>query len=76
MPLSRTELESAVLQLPRSEQLQLVEVVLQSAPDATEADTELWWLLEAERRLEAVRNGEMGTRPTEEVFRELERSLP
>jgi hypothetical protein len=68
---SRTELESAVLQLPRSEQLELVEAVLRGPSDQAETEAELWWLLEAERRLEAVRAGEMSTRPSSEVFAEL-----
>lgn len=76
MSLSRIELESAVKQLPRSEQLQLVETVLQFTGEDSEVDAELWWLLEAERRLEAVRNSKMTTRPADDVFRDLERSLP
>ena len=76
MTLSRDELQSALLQLPRSEQLQLVESVLQAVPGESPADVELWWLLEAERRLELVRSGEMSSRPVDEVFDELDRSLP
>jgi hypothetical protein len=59
MPPTLSELTSAARQLPREEQLQLAETLLQPQSDDDELTIEQCWILEAERRWDRVQRGEV-----------------
>ncbi|MDZ4684754.1 MAG: addiction module protein [Planctomycetaceae bacterium] len=58
MPTTLADLTAAARQLPREEQLQLAETLLQPLADDDELTVEQCWILEAERRWDRVQRGE------------------
>jgi putative addiction module component (TIGR02574 family) len=63
----------AAMELPEDERAELAAILVDSIGDGRpEADSDAAWLVEARRRLAAVRCGQTTLIPTEEVERELE----
>jgi hypothetical protein len=75
MPPTLAELAAAARQLPRDDQLQLAETLLQPLPDDDALTVEHCWILEAERRWERVQRGEVQTIDGEAALAALEARL-
>jgi len=75
MPPTLAELAAAARQLPRDDQLQLAETLLQPLPDDDAATVEQCWILEAERRWDRVQRGEVQTVDGEAALSALEARL-
>lgn len=67
MIMSNVEILEKALRLPPEERFVIVEGLLKSL-DVPDPDLDLIWADEAERRLEAYRNGKLSAIPIEEVF--------
>ena len=65
--MSNVEILEKALRLPPEERFVIVEGLLKSL-DVPDPDLDRIWADEAERRLEAYRNGKLSTIPIEEVF--------
>lgn len=65
--MSNVEILEKALRLPPEERFVIVEGLLKSL-DVPDPDLDLIWADEAERRLEAYRNGKLSAIPIEEVF--------
>lgn len=80
MPNALDDLLAAALRLSREERAELAALIADSVEDAPTKDVEREWLLEAKRRLEAVRAGRMRTVSAEDVeqglWEMLERGRP
>jgi putative addiction module component (TIGR02574 family) len=73
MPSRRTDLETAVLELPPRERARLAHRLIESLDnEAAESSTEVEraWATEIERRVTAYRAGEIETIPASDVFEE------
>jgi putative addiction module component (TIGR02574 family) len=66
------ELKAAALALPPEERAELARHLIESL-DGDDGDTEAAWEDEVRRRLDAYRNGEIGSVPAEDVFEEARR---
>lgn len=71
MPSAPEELRAAALSLPREERAELARQLIDSLDEDDE--TEEAWQDEVRRRLEAYRNGEVGSTAAEDVFDEARR---
>jgi len=68
--MSTAEVIEQALKLNASERLALVEM-LQESLDKSDPEIDRIWLEEAQRRLQAYREGRLAAIPMEEVFRDL-----
>lgn len=68
MDQSVQSLEAAVLKLPEKDRAELARVLLLSLGFAEEADHEVVWAEEAERRYEELRAGVVESIPSEQVL--------
>ncbi len=75
MPRSLTEIEKEVLQLPERDRAALAEQLLHSLDPGEDVDAENEWLVEAERRYQAYREGRIGSRPADEVIQDARKNL-
>jgi putative addiction module component (TIGR02574 family) len=70
-----SEIESELAKLPVSERAKLALALVESLEPEEEGDVAEAWRLEAERRYEQFRRGEVTAIPGEEVFANLRRRL-
>jgi len=63
-----SKIESEARRLPTKDRARLIRRLIATLESENEGDVEQLWLDEAEIRLAAYRNGEISTRPGEEVF--------
>jgi putative addiction module component (TIGR02574 family) len=64
------ECEVLALKLSPSERANLATHLIASLDALDEAENELLWIQEAERRYQAYKQGNLSAKPAEEVFRE------
>lgn len=69
------KVRAQALKLDLEERAELVQILLDSLEDLTEAETESLWLSEAERRQREVREGRVQLVPGDEVKALLDRVL-
>jgi putative addiction module component (TIGR02574 family) len=70
-----SEIESELAKLPASERAKLALALVESLEPEEGGDVAEAWRLEAERRYEQFRRGEVAAIPGEEVFANLRRRL-
>jgi putative addiction module component (TIGR02574 family) len=66
--MSLHEMKTAALQLPFAERSELAKALLLSMEQPTDAELEVLWETEVNRRIEAVQKGEIKLIPGEEAF--------
>jgi len=67
--MSAKELLDEAMKLKPQDRISLVEILIQSLDEPNERLDEIW-VQEAEKRLEAYRQGRLGAIPMEEIFNE------
>jgi len=60
-----------VLSLPADQRMNLADRILESLNDPTDPKIDDLWAIEAERRVEQIKNGEVELVPGEQVFAEI-----
>jgi putative addiction module component (TIGR02574 family) len=65
-----SEIEKEALQLPPRDRAELAAQLITSLEPEEEADTEVQWLEEAERRYQAYRGGKLKSKPAQQVFQD------
>jgi putative addiction module component (TIGR02574 family) len=68
-------LEKEVLALPADERAKLIDLLFESFDDPELKRREAAWVAEAERRIDAVNEGKIKTRPADEVIADLRKRL-
>ena len=68
-------LQNEVLALPADERAKLIDLLWESLTDSEIKRREALWAAEAERRIDAVNEGKIKTRPAEDVFADLRKRL-
>jgi putative addiction module component (TIGR02574 family) len=68
-------LEKEVLALPASERAKLIDLLWESLDDAEVKRREAAWAAESERRIDAVNEGKITTRPADEVLADMRKRL-
>ena len=63
------------LDLPPTERAELVEQILASFEFPTRKDIDSAWAQEAEERIDAYERGEIGTTPSDEVIKEINKQV-
>ncbi|HEV3456124.1 MAG TPA: addiction module protein [Thermoanaerobaculia bacterium] len=69
MPRKLEELAEEALELKPDDRAELAEKLLRSLEGTSDAENELLWLAEAERRLFEIQSGQVETLPGEDVLR-------
>jgi putative addiction module component (TIGR02574 family) len=69
------KIEEGALRLPSEERARLAERLIASLDDLTDAENEKLWLDEAERRMQAHREGRIGARSATDVLQEARGAL-
>lgn len=75
MAMNMSDLEREARSLPVSDRVQLAQSLLTSVDPGEDVDAEDIWLVEAERRYQAYRQGRITARPSTEVFRDIHAQL-
>jgi len=70
MSLKLDDLETQARKLPLNERAQLAERLIASLDEMDEAESERLWADEAERRYQAYQQGNLASRPVEDVMRD------
>jgi putative addiction module component (TIGR02574 family) len=70
-----SKLEAKALKLPAEERARLAERLISSLDQQADADSEEFWLREAERRLAELESGAVGTISAERVIEKARSSL-
>jgi putative addiction module component (TIGR02574 family) len=68
------ELYQSAVSLPPVERARLVERILSSFGNPEREEIDRLWAAEAEARIDAYEQGEVGARPAEDVFRDIEKT--
>ncbi|MBM4053184.1 MAG: addiction module protein [Planctomycetes bacterium] len=64
------DIEKDAMELPLHERSLLVERLLSTLDQGQDIDSEELWLQEAEKRYQDYRNGKIGAKPADHVFKE------
>lgn len=68
-------LEKEVLALPADERAKLIDLLFESLKDSEMKRREAAWAAEAERRIDALDEGKITTRPAEDVLADMRKRL-
>jgi putative addiction module component (TIGR02574 family) len=68
-------LEKEVLALPVEDKAKLIDLLYESFNDPETKRREAAWVAEAERRIDAINEGKIKTRPAEDVFADMRKRL-
>jgi putative addiction module component (TIGR02574 family) len=75
MPMDLDELELEAMKLPSRARAHLAEVLIASLDEDVDAEHERVWAEEAERRFREIQEGQVQTRPADEVLARLRAAL-
>jgi putative addiction module component (TIGR02574 family) len=75
MPRSVSQLDKEASELSQQDRALLVERLLTTLDQGTDADAEELWLDEAERRYQAYRAGGIGAKPAAQVFEDVRKKM-
>ena len=70
-----SKLEAKALKLPPEERARLAERLISSLDQASDPESEVLWVQEAERRLDELESGQVETIPAERVIENARSSL-
>lgn len=73
--MSQIEFENTLLQLPLKARAELAQKLLSSLDEPSQADLEIMWAAEADRRIEAAENGDMRRYSRTEMLERVKNAL-